>query len=100
MPLTLAIYTGNRPVSGVEADWDEVTSALAVSTDALPLLRSVTPHGTRTLTADDVLDLRAECDRLVPLASTGARWTLTRVKELAEAALSLPDSELRVVGSG
>ena len=99
MSLVLAIYTGNRPVSGVEADWAAVARALETTTDPLPLLRSITPDGSRVLTADDALDLRAECDRLVPRASGAARWTLTRLKELTEAALSLPDSELRLVGS-
>jgi len=99
VPLVLAIYTGNRPVSGVEVDWDAVAHALDETKDPLPLLRSITPEGTRVLTADDALDLRAECDRLAPHASSEARWTLGRLKELTEAALSLPDSELRLVGS-
>ena len=95
----MAIYTGNRPVGGVEADWAAVTAALDSAEDPLPLLRSITPGGTRVLTADDALDLRAECARLTAHASSEARWTLDRLKELAEAALSLPDSELRLVGS-
>ena len=95
----MAIYTGNRPVGGAEAEWAPVADALASSTDPLPLLRSITPDGTRVLTADDALDLRGECERLVPYASTEARWTLTRLRELTEAALSLPNSELRLVGS-
>lgn len=99
MPLTMAIYTGNRAVGGVETDWTEVDRALATADHPLPLLRSITVHGTRVLTRDDALDLRAECDEVIPQASTGAAWTLTRLKELTEAALSLPDSELRLVGS-
>ncbi len=95
----MAIYTGNRPVSGVEADWASVADALAGTTDQLPLLRSITPHGTRVLTADDALDLRGECEQLAPHASREARWTLDRLTELTEAALSLPNSELRLVGS-
>ncbi len=95
----MAIYTGNRPVSGVEADWSDITDALTATREPLPLLRSVTPDGTRVLTADDALDLMGECDRLLPYASSRARWTLTRLRELTEAALSLPDSELRLVGS-
>lgn len=95
----MAIYTGNRPVGGVEADWGAVADALDATTDPLPLLRSITPDGTRVLTADDALDLRTECDQLAPQATTDAQWTLTRLRELTEAALSLPNSELRLVGS-
>jgi len=97
--LVMAIYTGNRPVGGAEADWAPVADALTAATDPLPLLRSITPDGTRVLTADDALDLRSECDQLALHASPEARWTLTRLKELTEAALSLPNSELRLVGS-
>ncbi|MEO7236712.1 MAG: hypothetical protein ABIW80_15240 [Lapillicoccus sp.] len=100
MPLVIAIYTGNRAMGGVETDWTEVDRALTAVAEPLPLLRSITVHGTRVLTRDDALDLRAECDRVIPQASTAARWTLTRLKELTEAALSLPDSELRLIGSG
>ncbi len=100
MALTMAIYTGNRAMGGVETDWTDVDRALAADAHPVPLLRSITVHGARVLTRDDVLDLRAECDLIIPQASAAARWTLTRLKELTEAALSLPDSELRLVGSG
>ncbi len=99
MPLTMAIYTGNRAVGGAEADWDAVVVALRSSPEPLPLLRSVTPEGTRVLTADDALDLMVECDLLLAGGDPAARWTLTRLRALTEAALSLPDSELRLVGA-
>ena len=100
MPLVIAIYTGNRAMGGVETDWTDVDQALTALSDPLPLLRSITMNGTRVLTRDDALDLRSECERVIPQASTAARWTLTRLQELTEAALSLPDSELRLIGSG
>ena len=99
MPLTVALYTGNRPVGGVETQWDVVVEALSGSEEALPLLRSITPEGAQVLTADDLLDLVTECDRLLPATAGPARWTLTRLRDLAAAALTLPGSELRLIGS-
>ena len=99
MALTVALYTGNRPVGGVETQWDEVVDALAGSAESLPLLRSITPEGAQVLTADDLLDLVAECDRLLPATAGSARWIITRVRDLTAAALTLPDSEIRLIGS-
>ena len=98
MPLTVALYTGNRPVGGVETQWDVVVEALSGSAEALPLLRSITPEGAQVLTADDLLDLMTECDRLLPATTGPARWTLTRLRDLTAAALTLPGSELRLIG--
>ena len=99
MPLTAALYSGNRPVGGVETERDEVVEALSGSEEALPLLRSITPEGAHVLTADDLLDLVTECDRLLPETAASARWTLTRLRDLTAAALTLPGSELRLIGS-
>jgi hypothetical protein len=99
MALTVALYTGNRPMGGVETQWDEVVAALAGSEHPLPLLRSITPEGAQVLNADDLLDLVTECDRLLPATTGSARWTLIRVRDLTAAALTLPGSELRLIGS-
>ena len=99
MALTVALYTGNRPVGGVETQWDDVVAALAGSEESLPLLRSITPEGAQVLTADDLLDLVTECDQLLPATTGPARWSLTRVRDLTAAALTLPASEIRLMGS-
>ena len=43
MALTVALYTGNRPVGGVATPWDEVLEALSGSEEALRLIGGLHP---------------------------------------------------------
>lgn len=98
MALVIAKYVNGRPVDGLDTWWDEIERALEKTSQPFPLMRSIDAYQLRTLSSDEVLDLRIECEQFLPLIDGAAFKTISRLYKLTTSVLSNPDSKLRLIG--